>query len=54
MVTKIKEKCLLVDYQQNFFQQVQNLKQRETYVREYTKEFFRMSLRESLKEPEFQ
>jgi hypothetical protein len=28
MVTKIKEKFLLVDYQHNFFRQVQNLKQR--------------------------
>jgi hypothetical protein len=54
MVTKIKEKFLPVDYQQNLFRQVQNLRQRETYVREYTEEFFRLSLRAGLKEPEFQ
>jgi hypothetical protein len=32
MVTKIKDKFLLVDYQQNLFRQVQNLRQRETFV----------------------
>jgi hypothetical protein len=51
MVTKIKEKFLHVDYQQNLFRQVQNLRQRDTYVHEYTKDIFRLSLRVGLKEP---
>ena len=54
MVTKVKEKFLPVDYQHNLFWQVQNLRQRETFVPKYTEEFFRMSLRAVLKEPKFQ
>jgi hypothetical protein len=38
MVSKIKEKFLHVDYQQNLCKQVQNLRHKETYVREYTKD----------------
>jgi hypothetical protein len=37
MVSKIKEKFLPVDYQQNLCKQVQNLRQKETSVCEYTK-----------------
>jgi len=32
MVSKIKEKFLLIEYQQNLCQQVQNLGQKETFV----------------------
>jgi hypothetical protein len=42
MVTKIKEKFLHVDYQQNLYRQVPNLWQKETYVHEYTEEFFKL------------
>jgi hypothetical protein len=54
MVRKIKEKFLHVDYQQNLCKQVQNLRQKETYVCEYTEEFFKLSLRSGIKEPEYQ
>jgi hypothetical protein len=54
MVSKIKEKFLPVDYQQNLCKQVQNLRKKETFVREYTKEFFKLSLRSGMKEPEYQ
>jgi hypothetical protein len=33
---------------------VQNLRQKETYVHEYTEEFFKLSLRSGIKEPEYQ
>jgi hypothetical protein len=33
---------------------VQNLRQNETYVHEYTEEFFKISLRSGIKEPEYQ
>jgi len=54
MVSKIKEKFLPVDYQQNLCKQVQNLRQKDTSVREYTEEFFKLSLRSGIKEPEYQ
>jgi hypothetical protein len=53
MVGKIKEKFLPVDYQQNLCKQVQNLKQKEISLREYTKEFFKLSLRSRMKEPQY-
>jgi hypothetical protein len=54
MVRKIKEKFLPVDYQQNLCRQVKNLRQKETFVREYTEEFFKISLRSGIKEPKYQ
>ena len=54
MVRKIKEKFFLVDYQQNLCRQVQNLKQKNTTTREYTKDFFKLSLRLGIKEPKYQ
>jgi hypothetical protein len=54
MVTKIKEKFFLVDYQNNLFQQVHNIRKMEAFIHEYTEEFFRLSLRVGLKEPKLQ
>jgi hypothetical protein len=51
MVSKIKEKFLHVDYQQNLCKQVQNLWKKEAFVREYMEEFFKLSLRSGMKEP---
>ena len=53
MVSKIKEKFLHVDYQQNLCKQVQNLWKKEAFVREYMEEFFKLSLRSGMKELEY-
>jgi hypothetical protein len=54
MVSKIKEKFFPVDYQQSLCRQAQNLKQKETFVWEYTKRIFKLSLKSGLKEPKYQ
>jgi len=53
MVSKIKEKFLPVEYLQNLCKQVQNLMQKETYVREYIEEFLKLSLESGVKEPKY-
>jgi hypothetical protein len=54
MVSKIKEKILPVDYQQNLCKRARNLRQKETSMCEYTKEFFKLSLKSGMKELEYQ
>jgi hypothetical protein len=54
MVIKIKEKFLPIDYQQNLCRQLQNLRQKEISVHEYTEEFFKLLLRSGIKELEYQ
>jgi hypothetical protein len=53
-VSKIKDNYLPVDYQQSLCKQAQNLKQKETFVREYIEEFFKLPLGLGLKEMEYQ
>jgi hypothetical protein len=45
MVRKIKRKFMPKDYQINLFRQLQNLRQKGMTVKEYTKEFYRLSIR---------
>ena len=45
MEAKLKGKFLPKDYQIAMYRQVQNLKQKEMIVREYTKEFYQVNLR---------
>eukprot|EP00253_Pinus_taeda_P001707 PITA_01707 len=45
MVSKMKSKFMPKDYQLNLFKQLQNLRQKGMSVKEYTKEFYRLSIR---------
>eukprot|EP00253_Pinus_taeda_P023337 PITA_23337 len=45
MVAKLKGKFLPSNYQQTLFRQMQNLRQRALTVKEYTKEFYKVSIR---------
>ena len=45
MVTKLRGKFLPGHYQLSLFRQIQNLKQRLLTVKEYTKEFYKVSIR---------
>jgi len=45
MVNKMKAKFMSKDYQLNLFKKLQNLRQQGMYVKEYTKEFYRLSIR---------
>eukprot|EP00253_Pinus_taeda_P003235 PITA_03235 len=45
MVSKLKAKFLPKDYHLNLFKQMQNLKQKGMSVKEYTEEFYRLSIR---------
>jgi hypothetical protein len=49
MVSKIKEKFIPINYRQNFCKHVQNLRKKETYVREYKEGFLKLSLRLEIK-----
>ena len=44
MVNKIKKKFLPVDYQVNLLRKMQNLKQKDMSVKDYTKEFYRLDI----------
>eukprot|EP00253_Pinus_taeda_P031890 PITA_31890 len=46
MVEKLRGKFLPSDYQQTLFRQMQNLRQRSMTVREYTEEFYKVSIRD--------
>ena len=46
MVSKMKDKFMPKDYHLNLFKQLQNLRQKGMYVKEYTEEFYRLSIRE--------
>ena len=45
MVKKVKKKFLPTDYQVIFLRKMQNLKQRDMTVKEYTEEFYRLDIR---------
>ena len=45
MVVKLREKFLPSDYQLSLYRQLQNLRQRLLTVREYTEEFYKISIR---------
>ena len=45
MVNKVKNKFLLPDYQVSLLRKMQNLKQKDMTVKEYTKEFYRLDIR---------
>ena len=45
MLDKIKIQFMPKDYQLNLIRQLQNLRQKGMTLKEYTKEFFRMSIR---------
>ena len=45
MVAKLRGKFFPSDYQQTLFRQMQNLRQRSLTVKEYTEEFYKMSIR---------
>jgi hypothetical protein len=46
MIAKIKEKFIPRDYQITLFRRMQNLRQKLMTVKEYTKEFYRLNIRE--------
>lgn len=54
MVSKIKDKFLLVDYKHNLCRQVQTLRKKDTFVHEYTEEFFNSLFRLGIKEMKHQ
>ena len=45
MVAKLRGKFLPSDYQQTFFSQMQNLRQKSMTGKEYTEEFYKVSIR---------
>jgi hypothetical protein len=45
MVAKFKGNSVPKDYQLNLFRQLQNLRQKNMTVKEYTKEFYRLNIR---------
>lgn len=45
MVLKSKAKFLPLDYQLSLFKRLQNLRQRETDIKEYTEEFYKLTIR---------
>jgi len=45
MVSKLKAKFFPEDYHLNLFKQMKNLKQKGMSVKEYTEEFYRLSIR---------
>lgn len=46
MVAKMKGKFLPKNYHLTLYRQVQNLKQRELTVREFTEEFYKVNMRD--------
>ncbi|KAF8392551.1 hypothetical protein HHK36_022896 [Tetracentron sinense] len=54
MKEKLKAQFLPRDYEQSLYQKVQNLRQRDKTVKEYTQEFHKLLLRNSLAESEAQ
>jgi hypothetical protein len=44
MVVKMKDKFIPRDYQINLFRRMQNLRQKEMAMKEYTKEFYRLNI----------
>jgi hypothetical protein len=46
MIVKMKEKFIPRDYQITLFRRMQNLRQKLMTMKEYTKEFYRLNIRE--------
>lgn len=44
MVTKLKAKFILFDYELDFFKRVKNLKQKDLSVKDYTEEFYKLTI----------
>ena len=45
MVNKVKNKFLPIDYQVSLLRKMQNLKQKDMTMKEYTEEFYRLDIR---------
>ena len=45
MVNKMKKKFLPIDYQVNLLRKIQNLRQKDMNVKEYTEEFYRLDIK---------
>ena len=45
MVNKVKKMFLYVDYQVSLLRHMQNLRQRDMTMKEYTEEFYRLDIR---------
>ena len=45
IVSKVKKKFLPVDYQVSLLRKMQNLKQKDMTMKEYTEEFYRLGIR---------
>lgn len=45
MVKNLKKKFLPVDYQVNLIRKMQNLREKDMSVKEYTEEFYRLDIR---------
>ena len=45
MVKKVKKKFLPIDYQVILLRKMQNLRQKDMIVKEYTEEFYRLDIR---------
>jgi hypothetical protein len=50
MVAKLKDKFIPKDYHINMFRKLQNLRQKELTVKDYTEEFYRLNIREGHRE----
>jgi hypothetical protein len=50
MVAKLKEKFIPKYYQINLFRRMENLRQKGMIVKEYTKEFYRLNMRDGQRE----
>ena len=44
MVTKLKAKFILVDYKLELFKRLQNLKQKDMSMKDYTEEFYKLTI----------
>ena len=50
MVTKLKAKFILVDYELELFKKLQNLKQKGMPIKDYTKEFYKLIIQSGHRE----
>ena len=50
MVTKLKAKFIPADYELELFKKLQNLKQKDMTVKDYTEEFYKLTIRSGNRE----
>ena len=50
MVTKLKAKFIPADYELELFKKLQNLKQKDMTMKDYTEEFYRLTIRSAHRE----